>query len=109
MTPPAITFPGLLQDFFVRRLVNERGVSVHTVASYRDTFELLRRFVEHRTGRTPSALTLDDFDASVILAFLDHLETERQNSPRTRNLRLTAIRSFFRYASVRDPTALPVA
>ena len=59
--------------------------------------------------RSPSTLTLDDLDAPRVLAFLDHLETERRNSPRTRNLRLTAIRSFMRYASVRDPTALPVA
>lgn len=109
MTPPKIGFPALLQDFFVRRLVAERGASQHTIASYRDTFELLLRFTEKRTGRTPSALTLEDLDAPMILAFLDHLETERGNSPRTRNLRLTAIRSFMRHASVRDPTALPVA
>lgn len=109
MTPPEIGFPALLQGFFLRRLVAERGASVHTIASYRDTFELLLRYLEQRTGRTPSALSLEDLDASVILAFLDHLETERGNSPRTRNLRLTAIRSFMRHASVRDPTALPVA
>ena len=109
MTPPKISFPALLQDFFVRRLVKERGASRHTITSYRDTFELLLRFVEQRTGRTPSALTIDDLDAPMILAFLDYLEIERQNSPRTRNLRLTAIRSFLRYASVRDPTSLPLA
>ena len=107
--PPAIGFPALLQDFFVRRLVAERSASAHTIASYRDTFELLLRYTEKHTGRTPCALTLEDLDAPTILAFLDHLEAERGNSPRTRNLRLTAIRSFMRYASVRDPTVLPVA
>jgi integrase/recombinase XerD len=109
VTPPEIGFPALLQDFFLRRLVAERGASAHTIASYRDTFELLLRYVEQRTGRTPSALTLEDLDAPMVLAFLDHLEAERGNSPRTRNLRLTAIRSFMRHASLRDPTALPVA
>ena len=91
MMPPEIAFPALLQDFFQRRLIAERGVSAHTIASYRDTFELLFRYVEQRTGRVPSALTLEDLDAPMILAFLDHLEAERGNSPRTRNLRLTAI------------------
>lgn len=103
-----ITFPALLQDFFHRRLVAERGASAHTIASYRDTFELLLRYLEKRTGRTPSALRLDDLDAPNILDFLDYLETERSNSPRTRNLRLTAIRSFMRHASVRNPGCLPV-
>jgi len=109
MMPPEISFPALLQDFFQRRLIAERGVSTHTIASYRATFELLFRYLEQRTGRTASALTLEDLDAPAILAFLDHLETERGNSPRTRNLRLTAMRSFWRYASVRDPTSLPIA
>jgi len=109
MKPPRLSLPGLLQDFFLRRLVAERGASSHTIASYRDTFELLLRFAEQRTGRTPSALALGDYDAPMILAFLDHLQTERGNSPRTRNLRRTAIRSFLRYASLREPTALPLA
>jgi len=108
MMPPKVAFPSLLQDFFLRRLIAERGVSGHTIASYRDTFELLLRYLERRTGRTPSALTLEDLDAPVILDFLDHLEAERDNSPRTRNLRLTAVRSFMRHASVCDPTSLPV-
>jgi integrase/recombinase XerD len=107
MTP--ITFPALLQDFFRRRLVAECGASAHTIASYRDTFELLLRYAEKHSGRTPSALNLEDLDAPVVLSFLDHLETERSCCPRTRNLRLTAIRSFMRYASVRDPASLPVA
>ncbi len=109
MTTPGIPFPTLLQDFFHRRMVAERGASAHTIASYRDTFELLLRYLERRTRKTPSALVLQDLDAPVILAFLDHLETDRHCSARTRNLRLTAIRSFMRYASVRDPASLPVA
>ena len=109
MRPSKIAFLALLQDFFQRRLVAERGASVHTIASYRDTFELLLRYAEQRTGQTPSALTLKDLDAPMILDFLDHLELERGNTPRTRNLRLTAIRSFLRYASIRDPTSLAVA
>ncbi len=109
MKPSAMSFPALLQDFFQRRLISERGASAHTIASYRDTFALLLHYVEQRTGRTPSALTLDDLDAPTILSFLDYLETDRVNSPRTRNLRLTAIRSFMRHASLRDPTSLPVA
>lgn len=109
MTHPKNAFPTLVQDFFLQRLTAQRGASVHTIASYRDTFELLLRFAEDATGRTPSELRLEDLDAPLVLDFLDHLEAERGNSPRTRNLRLTAIRSFMRYASVRDPASLPVA
>jgi len=108
VTPASPSFPALLQEFF-QRLVSERGVSAHTIASYRDTFQLLLGYAQQRTGRTPSALTLEDLDAPLVLAFLDHLEQARGNSPRTRNLRLTAIRSFMRHASLRAPTALPVA
>jgi len=109
MTSSSITFPALVQEFFQRRLVAERGASAHTIASYRDTFELLLRYTEQRTGRTPSALTIQDLDMPLILSFLDHLETARSCCPRTRNLRLTAIRSFMRYVSVRDPASLPIA
>jgi site-specific recombinase XerD len=109
MTPSSVTFPVLLQEFFQRRLIAERAASAHTIASYRDTFELLLRYLEQRTGRTPSALVLQDLDAPVILSFLDHLETQRNCCPRTRNLRLTALRSFMRYVSLRDPASLPIA
>jgi integrase len=103
MTAPKIAFSTLLQDFFQRRLIDERAASAQTVSSYRDTFALLLRFAERRTRRPPSALMLEDLDAPMILAFLDHLEKARGNSPRTRNLRLTTVRSFMRYASIRDP------
>ena len=108
MTPVERPFPALLQDFFHRRLIAQRGASAHTIASYRDTFTLLLGYAAERTGRTPSALTLSDLDAPMVLSFLDHLESERGNSARTRNLRLAAIRSFMRYASLREPTLLPV-
>ncbi len=109
MTSVERAFPALLQDFFLRRLVAQRGASAHTIASYRDTFTLFLGYAAGRTGRTPSALTLSDLDAPMVLGFLNHLETERGNSARTRNLRLTAIRSFMRYASLREPSLLPVA
>lgn len=109
MTSQPTSFPALLQHFFNRRLIGERGVSPHTLASYRDTFRLLLTYLEQRTRRTPSAMTLEDLDAPVVLDFLDHLETDRGNSPRTRNLRLTAIRSFMRHASLQDPACLPIA
>jgi len=107
--PPQSAFPALLQSFFQQRLVAQRGASAQTIASYRDTFELLLRYAQQAAKRPPSALTLDDLDAPLVLAFLDHLEVHRGNSARTRNLRLTAIRSFMRYVSLREPTALPVA
>ena len=109
MTPLPVTFPMLVQDFFQRRLVAERGVSAHTLASYRDTFTLFLRDTEQRTGKAPTSLTLEDLSPPSILAFLDRLETERGNSPRTRNLRLTALRSFMRYVAIRDPASLPLA
>jgi site-specific recombinase XerD len=109
MRSPSITFAALLQDFFLLRLKTQRAASARTVASYRDTFELFLRFVERRTARPPSMLALHDVDAPLVLDFLDHLEKERGNAPRTRNVRLAAIRSFMRYASVRDPASLCVA
>jgi site-specific recombinase XerD len=109
MRAPTIAFPALLQDFFLRRLIEQRGVSARTIESYRDAFELLLTFAERRTGKRASALSLEDLDAPLVLDFLEHLEHERGNSARTRNVRLAAIRSFMSYASVRDPTSLPIA
>ncbi len=108
MRAPQIGFAQLVQDFFLRRLVAQRGASARTVESYRDAFELLFGFIEQRTGRPAAALQLADLDAPVVLDFLDHLETGRGNSIRTRNARLAAIHSFMRYAAVRDPASLPV-
>jgi len=105
---PQITFPQLVQDFFLRRLVQQRGASARTVESYRDAFELLFGYLEQRSGKPPSALCMDDLDAPLILDFLDHLETGRGNSARTRNARLAAVHSFMRYAALRDPASLPI-
>jgi integrase/recombinase XerD len=107
--PPTIPFPALVQDFFLRRLIEQRGASARTIESYRDAFQLLLAYAEQRTGKQASALCLTDLDAPLVLAFLDHLETERRNGPRTRNARLAAIHSFMRYISVRDPASLPIA
>jgi site-specific recombinase XerD len=109
MRAPTISFPALVQDFFLRRLIEQKGASARTIESYRDAFELLLGFIEQATGKHPSALRLADLDAPLVLAFLDHLETVRGNGARTRNARLAAIHSFMRYASLRDPASLPVA
>ena len=108
MRAPQIGFPQLVQDFFMRRLVQQRGASARTIESYRDAFELLLGFTEQRTGKPPSALQLADLDAPLVLDFLDHLQAGRGNTARTRNARLAAIHSFMRYASLRDPASLPV-
>ena len=108
MRAPQIGFDQLVQDFFVRRLINERGVSSRTVESYRDAFELLFAFIEARLGKSPTKLVMADVDAPVILDFLDHLEIDRHNTARTRNARLAAIHSFMRYAALRDPASLPI-
>ena len=92
-----------LQAFFTDRLTGQLHASPRTIASYRDTLRLLLRFASDRTATAPSALDWDDFDEPLIAAFLEHLETDRHNSARTRNLRLTAIRSLFGYAALRHP------
>jgi len=96
-------FPSLLQSFFTTRLMTQRRVSPHTIASYRDTFRLLLQFAQKRVRKAPSQLSLEDLNASLIGAFLDDLETRRGNGARSRNLRLTAVRSFFRYAALEAP------
>ena len=93
----------LLEAFFTERLMRQRRASPHTVAAYRDTFRLLLRFVQKTRGQSPNTLRLDDLDASLVSAFLDDLETGRHNSVRTRNARLAAIHSFFRYLAIQEP------
>ena len=105
-TAPHPSFPTLLQRFFVDYLRQQRAVSPSTVAAYRDTFRLLLVFAQKKTGRAPTDLTLGDLNAVLILGFLDHLERDRGNSARSRNARLSAIRSFLKYAAHEDPTAL---
>jgi site-specific recombinase XerD len=99
----AARFPALLQLFFTQRLVTQQGASPHTVAGYRDTFRLLFQFTTERLGRAPSALCLEDLDAAFLETFLDHLERDRGNQPRTRNQRLSALHAFFRYVALAEP------
>lgn len=98
------TFPALLQSFFTDRLLRQMRASPHTVSSYRDTFRLLLRFARDRLGKEPSQLAIEDLDPSLIIDFLDYLEVKGGNTPRTRNNRLAAIRSFFRHVSMNEPT-----
>ncbi len=92
-----------LQAFFTERLIRQRHVSEHTVAAYRDTLRLLLGYAAERTALAPSALDLADLDAPLIAGFLDHLQSERGNSARTRNARLAAIHSLFRFAALHHP------
>jgi len=92
-----------LEAFFTERLVGQRQASPNTVAAYRDAWRLLLGFASQRLGKAPYQLDIAELDGSLIGAFLDHLETERHNSARTRNARLAAIRSFFAFASLRHP------
>lgn len=92
-----------LEAFFTERLIRQRNASAHTVAAYRDTLRLLLRYASAQTRLTPSALDLSDLDAPLIAGFLDHLEQERGNSIRTRNARLAAIHSLFRFAALAHP------
>jgi integrase/recombinase XerD len=92
-----------LEAFFTERLGRQRQASPHTVASYRDSLRLLIQFAHQRSGVAPSRLDLSDLDAALIGAFLDHLERDRGCTARTRNVRLAAIHSLFRFAAVRHP------
>src|ERR1700675_128814 len=96
-------FPTLLEAFFIDRLVRQRQVSPHTLASYRDTFRLLLQYAQRQLAKAPSALTLPDLDTPFLGAFLDHLEQERDSSARSRNVRLAAIHSFCRYVALHAP------
>ena len=97
-------FGVLLERFFTQRLMQQRQASAHTIASYRDTFKMLLQFLHQRLRKAPSALTLDDIDAPLVMAFLDEMERARGITARTRNLRLTAVHSFFRFAAFEAPT-----
>jgi site-specific recombinase XerD len=99
----AAPFQSLLQHFFTDHLLRQRQASPHTIAGYRDTFRLLFRFATDQLGKPPSTVNTDDLRPAFIGRFLEHLEQERGNSSRTRNARLAAIHSFFRYVSVAEP------
>jgi integrase/recombinase XerD len=98
-----VPIAGLLEAFFTERLMQERQASPHTIAAYRDTFRLLFAFVQQRLKIAPSAITVADLDAPLIATFLDDLERGRGNTARTRNARLAALHSFFRYVALQEP------
>jgi site-specific recombinase XerD len=104
MKPALPTFAALLQRFFTQRLMQQKRVSAHTISSYRDTFRLLLGFTQKRLHTSPDRLAFEMIDAPFISAFLNELEKTRSVTARTRNLRLTAIRSFFRFAAYEMPT-----
>ncbi len=103
MKTPILSLAPLLERFFTQRLMQQRQASPHTISSYRDTFRLLLKFGQQRLHTPPALLTFEAIDAPLIVAFLDHLEKHRGLSARSRNLRLTAIHSFFRYAAFEVP------
>jgi site-specific recombinase XerD len=96
-------FAALLERFFTERLIRQRQASPHTIASYRDSFRLLLQFAKRRLRKPPSRLSLEEIDAPLVTTFLDDLEANRRIGARTRNHRLTAIRSFFHYVSYEEP------
>lgn len=100
--PHSVSFSALVQQFFTEYLVNQRAMSPRTIASYRDAMLLFLDFAQHRLGKMPTALKLADITPDLILAFLDHLELQRHNAVRSRNLRLTALRAFLKFAARRD-------
>jgi len=98
------TLAPLLENFFTQRLINQRQASPHTIGSYRDTFRLLLQFAQQRLHQPPARLAFEAIDAPMVAAFLDDLEKSRGITARSRNLRLTAIRSFFQYAAYEEPS-----
>jgi len=102
----ASIFPALLQRFFTDRLCTQMEASPNTIAGYRDTFRLFLRFASEHRGKVPTQLRIEDLDAALVGDFLVHVETARRNSARTRNTRLAAIRSFFRFVAMNEPAYL---
>jgi integrase/recombinase XerD len=98
-----VSLSALLQGFFTDRLLRQLRASPHTVAAYRDTFRLLLRFAVEHVGQPSTKLRLERLDATFVGQFLDYLESKRGNTARTRNMRLAAIRSFFRYVALCEP------
>jgi site-specific recombinase XerD len=97
------SFPALLERFFTQRLMQQRRASPHTISSYRDTFRQFLKFIEERLHKPPSRLNFEEIDAPLVVTFLDSLEKQQGLSVRSRNLRLTAIHSFFRYTAFEAP------
>jgi len=97
-------FPVLIETFFTDRLMQQRQASPNTIASYRDSFCLLFKFAKQHLNKEPSTLSIEDLDAAFIGAFLNHIENDRGNCARSRNVRLAAIHSFFKYIALLDPS-----
>ena len=102
MSTPA-SFAALLERFFTQRLMQQRQASPHTISSYRDTFRQFLKFVQQQLHKPPSRLNFEEIEAPLIVAFLDDLEKNHGVSVRSRNLRLTALHSFYRYAAFEAP------
>jgi integrase/recombinase XerD len=102
-------FATLLQAYFTDRLIQQRGASPHTIASHRDTFRLFLEFAQKSLKKAPSLLCIRDLDAAFVGRFLEHGEKSRGNTPQTRNVRLAAIHSFFKYAAMREPSLCELA
>jgi integrase/recombinase XerD len=100
---PVNDLAAVLQGFFTDRLARQNKASPNTVAAYRDTCKLLLSFAQAQTGKAPNTLSIADLDAALVGAFLQHLQDHRGNSSATRNARLAAIHSLFRYAAPRAP------
>jgi integrase/recombinase XerD len=99
----AASFPALLEAFFTDRLMRQRQASPHTIASYRDTFRLLLQYAQQQSHKAPCDLTMPELDTPLLATFLEHLEQQRHNSTRSRNVRLAAVHSFFRYVALHEP------
>ena len=106
--PISPSFASLVQEFFTDYMTRQRVLSPQTLASYRDSFVLLLRFAEQTLDKPSCAVELADLQPEFITRFLDHLECERGNSPRSRNIRLAALRSFLKFASRRDVANLRI-
>lgn len=100
------TLPTLVQQFFTDRLCTQMAASPNTITSYRDTFRLLLQFASEQTGKAPTQLTVEQVDVTLVGDFLVHVEDKRRNSARSRNARLAAIRSFFRFVAMKEPAHL---
>ena len=99
----AMTLSALVQKFFTDKLYTQMEASPHTITSYRDTFRLLLKFTGEKMGKAPTRLSVNDLDTEMIGLFLDDMETIRKNAARSRNTRLAAIRSFFRFVAIHEP------
>ena len=108
IAPKPPSFASLIQQFFTEYLVVQRAVSPRTVACYRDALMLFLDFTSQQLKKAPTSLKLNDIQPNIILAFLDHLERDRHNAVRSRNLRLTALRAFLKFAGRRDVASLHV-